>query len=190
MDYLQFQLKRAHLRMVAFGRGVFAPRVRRDGREEPGVPDMTPARFDLLYALHGAPSHNRRQLGGVLIGVRTQSQLRDALGVSKATVSKMLLRLEELGLVLRVGGLRDKRQNLILLTKEGLRRVRLAFEIVFTRGVVHRRLSRVCTPARRRLTQVRYWIYQVFESVRRIAEHFGDPTTLLHYENPFPDQDH
>jgi DNA-binding MarR family transcriptional regulator len=68
---------------------------------------LTPARFDLLYAVKACR-------GGVL-----QSVLRKILGVCRATVSKMLISLEELGLVRRTVYRHDRRQRLVRLTGHG-----------------------------------------------------------------------
>lgn len=187
MDYLQFRIKRAHLQMVAFGRKVFAPKIGEDGKvEDEGVEDMTPARFDLLFAVHGTPSRKNRT---VTRGILGQGALREKLGLAKPTVSKMLKRLEELGLVRRERSTRDRRQNDVFLTKEGLRRIEKAFQIVFGKGVVRRKLQRIFTHSHRRLADVRLRIFKIFESVRMVAKHFHD-TATLQYETPFPDWDH
>lgn len=183
MDYLQFEIKRAHLQMVSFGRRVFASKRRKDGTVEEGIADMTPARFDLMYAVHGTPS---RRLRGIMGGWIEQSKLRTKLGLSKPTVSKMLKRLEELGLVRREQ-LQDRRRKLVFLTEEGRRRIQSAFHIVFGKGVVRRKLQRMYGRSRRRAV-VRFWILGIFESVRRVAKHFGD-TSTLRYETPFPECD-
>ena len=58
---------------------------------------LTAARFDLLYAV-------KKERRGIL-----QSALRKVLGVSRATVSRMLASLEELGLVRRTFAKQDRR---------------------------------------------------------------------------------
>jgi DNA-binding MarR family transcriptional regulator len=73
---------------------------------------LTPARFDLLYAVKECP-------GGVL-----QSALRRILGVCRATASKMLISLEELGLVKRTVYRYDRRQRLVRLTGYGRHSIR------------------------------------------------------------------
>jgi DNA-binding MarR family transcriptional regulator len=72
---------------------------------------LTAARFDLLYKLEREP------LGGLL-----QSQLRRVLGVTGATVSRMLRSLEGLGLVARWRPT-DRRQRWVQLTQAGLSRI-------------------------------------------------------------------
>jgi DNA-binding MarR family transcriptional regulator len=151
---------------------------------------MTPARFDLLFAVHG---DRRGGWSGVRGGV-PQCALREMLGLAKMTVSKMLKRLEELGLVVRrLNEGRDRRMKIVSLTEEGLRRIRAAFQIVFGRGAVRKKVLRIYTGvgrdrARRRLTPLRRHVHGIFERVRLIAKHFGDTASLL-YASPFPDDD-
>ena len=179
MDFLQFTIKRAHLKMVAFGRKLFEPNLE-EKRE--GVEDMTPARFDLLFAIRGARS---RRLS------LEQRDLRTKLGLSKPTVSKMLTRLEQLGLVRRERCTHDRRQKTVFLTEEGLRRIKAAFHIVFGKGRVRRKVQRMFVGPRRRLARlakVRRRIYEIYTTVRRVARHFGDATPLL-YATSCPDED-
>jgi DNA-binding MarR family transcriptional regulator len=68
---------------------------------------LTAARFDLLYAV-------RETRRGIV-----QSTLRRVLGVCRATVSRMLASLEELGLVRRKVLSTDRRKRLVELTTRG-----------------------------------------------------------------------
>jgi DNA-binding MarR family transcriptional regulator len=103
-----FGLKRAHHGALRITRKVLS------------ALGLTAARFDLLYAV-------KRSSRGVI-----QSALRRVLGVSRATVSRMLASLEELGLVRRMVWSEDRRQKLVELTTKG--RWRIAF--------AHRHLTR------------------------------------------------
>jgi DNA-binding MarR family transcriptional regulator len=76
MDAILFGMKRGHQAALRFEHGVLAPF------------GLTPARFDMLYAL------------GQRLSVR-QSELRRELGVARSTVSRMLASLERLGWVER-----------------------------------------------------------------------------------------
>jgi DNA-binding MarR family transcriptional regulator len=58
---------------------------------------MTPARYDLLSLVYGVRREPRG--GEAPVRVQTQVAIRRALDLAAATVSKMLKRLEELGLV-------------------------------------------------------------------------------------------
>ncbi|HTB71709.1 MAG TPA: MarR family transcriptional regulator [Polyangiaceae bacterium] len=102
MNQIFFGLKRAH-------HGVL--RITRPGLAELG---LTPARFDLLYALH-------RMTWAV-----SQRSLRGILGVSAPTVCRMLASLEELGLVRRQLTSGYRRRLDVHLTEEGRRRIRKA----------------------------------------------------------------
>jgi DNA-binding MarR family transcriptional regulator len=107
-----FGLKRAYLGTLRLTRRALA----RIG--------LTAARFDLLYIL----------LRG---GEETlQRELREELGVSGATVSRMLASLEELGLVRREPLDTDHRHRCVSLTKEGRRLVRTAARHFIRSGFV------------------------------------------------------
>ena len=85
MHSLTFHAKRFHLGAVAFGKKVVAK-----------VKGMTPARFDLMYAIRitnsGCPLTNR--LCGYFL---RQDRLRKILGLSPSTVSKLIKRLVQMG---------------------------------------------------------------------------------------------
>lgn len=108
MHAIFFGLKRAHHGTLRLTRSVLA------------ALGLTAARFDLLYAI------NKSNNGMI------QSTLRKVLGVGRATVSRMLASLEELGLVRRTIPLHDRRQKLVELTTKG--RLRIVF--------AHRHLTR------------------------------------------------
>jgi DNA-binding MarR family transcriptional regulator len=108
MHAIFFGLKRAHHGTLRITRRVLA------------ALGLTAARFDLLYAV------KETRYG------MNQSALRKVLGVSRATVSRMLGSLEELELVRRTVAREDRRQKLVELTTKG--RWRIAF--------AHRQLAR------------------------------------------------
>ena len=110
MHNLMFGMKRAHQSVLRICRPVLAPM------------GLTPARFDLLYALMGRPS-----------GV-DQTRLRKKLGVSRATVSRMLGSLEELGLVEREPHHYDRRQKVVKLTAKGREKIHQAHKDVVRSG--------------------------------------------------------
>ncbi len=109
MHAIFFGLKRAHHGTL---------RITRDVLTRMG---LTAARFDMLYAI------KLRRKRGML-----QSALRRSLGVCRATVSRMLASLEQLGLVTRKAYSLDRRQRLVELTTLG--RWRIAF--------AHRQITR------------------------------------------------
>ncbi len=78
---------------------------------------LTAARFDLLHAV------SERGTNTI-----TQSELRRRLGVNRATVSRMLRSLEDLGLVLREPCYSDRRTLRVSLSDEGRHRIQIAQE--------------------------------------------------------------
>ena len=109
MHAIFFGLKRAHHGTLRITRDVL------------GRMGLTAARFDMLYALKVGPRSGSRQ-----------KALRRALGVCRATISRMLTSLEKLGLVTRRIDISDRRQKVVTLTTLG--RWRIAF--------AHRHLTR------------------------------------------------
>jgi DNA-binding MarR family transcriptional regulator len=85
---------------------------------------LTPARFDMLTAV------GERKLGC------TQRELRSILGVTAATVSRMLDSLEELGLIHRTRATNDRRQRWLTLTDLGIARLRKATRRLVRSGAV------------------------------------------------------
>lgn len=106
MDQVFFSFKRAHHAGLRFTRSVLL---------EFG---LTPARFDMLTAVDAA---------------RTQSGVQRLLGLARATISEMLQRLEELGLVRRW---KSGRTKTVLLTEEGRDRFRRACDACLHSGDV------------------------------------------------------
>ena len=109
-----FRMKRAHHSSLRVGRAML-----RDAGLEP----LTPARFDLLYVVHQA-SH----------GFIPQKELTQRLGLHPSTVSKMLTRLEELGLAFREYSPDDGRERDVYLTRAGRELIERAISDVFGQG--------------------------------------------------------
>jgi DNA-binding MarR family transcriptional regulator len=78
---------------------------------------LTPARYDVLYAIADADAQH---------GVCPQRSLWRILGVARSTMSKLLRSLEELGLVRRERWSIDRRQRYVSLTTAGRVRLRRA----------------------------------------------------------------
>ena len=123
MHPMAFLQKRGHLCAVARGREMFAR-----------VPDVTPARFDLLYLIH-------EQFIDVVAGLKSnaieQARIPWILGLKRQTVWKMVERLVQLGLVKKVKDVTgpDPRRNILSLTREGMRRIRQAYGVAFSESV-------------------------------------------------------
>ena len=104
MHAVLFSLKRVHQRFLARTRKWTAPF------------DLTPARYDMLAALH-----QYRLVPNV-----PQSWLKRTLGVSAPTISRMVTSLQERGLVVRTVDPSDRRRRFVLLTAYGKRMLRNA----------------------------------------------------------------
>jgi DNA-binding MarR family transcriptional regulator len=113
MHTLFFSLKRAQHSTLRLSRPLLAKM------------GLTAARFDLLHPLRRHRNYGLRQ-----------SSLQRMLGVSRATVSRMVRSLEDLGLVRRERDTQDYRQKRVLLTELGFERVRLAFRRLVRSGWV------------------------------------------------------
>jgi DNA-binding MarR family transcriptional regulator len=101
MHFMAFAFKRAHYTSLRLGRK-YAERF-----------GLTPARFDMLYAI-------RRDKN------RSQAFLARTLGVASVTVSRMLRKLEALGFVRRSAfAWPDRRMKRVRLTKLGRRHLHL-----------------------------------------------------------------
>jgi DNA-binding MarR family transcriptional regulator len=172
MHALNFQIKRAHLQILSFGRRELA----KLGKEN----QMTPARFDILYALRicnlrlkvpGRPrwwDHNTFGL--------TQKALTRILGLSRQTVSKMLLRLEQMGWIEREVALDDARTKNVTLTDLGLQKIWYAMRRIFRGRIFLSAYERLFKPCR--LDHVLGVIWLAWSTVDSIARHFGDDSRL------------
>jgi DNA-binding MarR family transcriptional regulator len=150
---------------------------------------MTPARFDILYLLRRGMRRDAPRTGEGAPRVE-QRDLRRLLGLSPTTISKMITRLEELGLVTRGRATTgDKRRNLVRLTDLGLQRIHEALGIVFNERPLVRSYDalvadRVAPRPRRGLKQrVLAELDTLLYRVARIARHHGDTSRMIY---PFP----
>jgi DNA-binding MarR family transcriptional regulator len=106
MHHLSFSVKRIHLRTIE----LLKPLAKLFG--------LTPARFDMLYALWGRSKKYVHT---------TQRDLQSILDVCAATVSRMAQSLEDLGLITREEFALDRRKVLVRFTPEGLARFESAY---------------------------------------------------------------
>ena len=102
MDAVLFEMKKAHLAGARFGRTLL----------KPFGAKLTPARFNLMLALHGKPMR--------------QSDLWKLLGVVRSVVSEMLDSLHDLKWVTSIRAA-DGRTRLISLTRFGKKLMDVAF---------------------------------------------------------------
>ncbi len=140
---------------------------------------LTPARFDLMYALLPAADQTFFRL--------RQSELRDVLGVSGATVCRMLRSLETLGFIKRRREESEKRQRIVELTKEGVARVRAVCDDLIDSDSVALALDSALGGERWLDRGYCFLEKDTADSVfRRIRHGFGDKATLTyrwHYDD-------
>ena len=141
MHPITFKMKRCHLSAVAFGRAIFRGTRRPDDDKYDGVPDMTPARFDILYLVHGEGNPESSTPGRI-----GMAELRKLLGLARSTISEAVGRLVELGFVTCEPSDGDARCKVVELTKMGLSRIKRAIELVFEGQVLARHLERYVDP--------------------------------------------
>jgi DNA-binding MarR family transcriptional regulator len=162
MDAIFFALKRAY-------HGTLRIALRAVSRT-----GLTAARFDMLYALLLAE-------GGTLY----QSELRERLGVSGPTVSRMLGSLEALGYVERMRCQDDLRQRLVKLTLPGRMCIRRARRALMTSGLIALAVDSALSPKK--------WFDAIHVLARRerleaflrdIRDAFRDRATLAYVWHP------
>jgi DNA-binding MarR family transcriptional regulator len=125
---------------------------------------LTPARFDLLYVLYERLGHRA-----------LQSEIRGALGVTAATVSRMLASLEALGLVAREHCASDRRTRLVLLTYEGMDRMEAAFRALVADGAAQLALDCALAFPRQHDRRACRSAMQVFDRLLlAMRDQFGD----------------
>lgn len=162
MHALFFGLKRAHHGTLRFTR----PAVTAMG--------LTAARFDMLAALKGG-----------YLGRMLQTELRQKLGVSRATVSRMLGSLEKLRLVRRERDPSDGRRLIVCLTVGGLTLIRRAIRFFMHSGLVARSLARALVPAKRRDDDAVFAAMDAFEAhLKHVRNAYGDVATLYYPWHP------
>jgi DNA-binding MarR family transcriptional regulator len=153
MHPFSFRLKRAHQRVVLLGGSI----LREFG--------LTPARFDLLFLVHER-----------LNDAPTQTELSRALGVTAATVSRMVRSLEELGIVMRFH-VADRRAKHVALTEGGIALFREASWHAFGDLLSQTYQSAFGKPS----AWIDLVVTKLAVQVEKIARAFGDTSALLTY---------
>ena len=129
---------------------------------------LTAARFDMLYVLRDGKS-------------TLQKRVRLALGVNRATVSRMLASLEQLGLVARKRTIIDRRTRLVTLTEEGARRIRLAIRRLMSSGAAQLAFDTALAADGWHDDNECFLAMDGFERfLRRVRRTFGDFATLYY----------
>ena len=158
MNAIFFGLKRAHHSVLRLTRRPLA------------LMGLTAARFDMLYAIDG---------------FMTQSKLGKVLGVTRATVSRMVRSLELLGWVRRKAIYGDRRQRSVRLTKRGKRLIRVAFYRFVHRGAAQLAVDSAITYGQFYDEDACFdAMSQLDSSLRAIREAYGDSATLYYLWHP------
>ncbi|MDB5220325.1 MAG: MarR family [Myxococcaceae bacterium] len=155
MHTMFFSVKRVHLRVVEISKRL----VKRF--------ELTPARFDLLRIVD---EHHPHPVA--------QAKIRALLGVSAATVSRMLISLEKLGFVERTESKVDARNLLVALTPYGWNQVDQAMVALITLKGMPERMARrgVAFEPERAVVRLRA-LQKHLNSMRRI---YGDDAPFVH----------
>jgi MarR family transcriptional regulator, lower aerobic nicotinate degradation pathway regulator len=159
MHFVPFAFKRAHRSSLALVR----PWLK-------GT-DITPARYDILYAIHAS-----------VLGARHQADLCRVLGLSGATISRAVARLEELGLVARSSFRDDRRLKMVELTKLGLAAFRRVFAEIIKPAALRLAYERAIGGATH---EARRALSVLGTALRGMATSFGD-ISRLHYPADYP----
>ena len=179
MHAISYQLKRCHLSAVAIGRKILRGTKPPEDPDYDGIPDMTPARFDILYLGLG----RKMPLLGEPRAIE-MSQLRKALGLARATISKAVKRLVELGLVTCEYRPGSDRNKVVALTKEGTARIKRALHLVFTGRALTRHYQRYVTNAllsrRKRPWRIAEELRNIWWDLEALARHHFDKSLVLY----------
>ena len=156
MHFLMFRFKRAHLSSQRAAHK-FCVQVQ-----------LTPARFDLMRAASQDAQGTH------------QNVIAKVLGLTRVAVSKMVRRLIELGLVTRERSVRDRRTFVVMLTEEGLRRMRLAYARISAEQPFQSQYERAFG-YRSEITESA--VRNLDAAVRRVAWFIGDWSSEFFYRN-------
>jgi DNA-binding MarR family transcriptional regulator len=160
-----FRLKRAHLSSLRIARQILRKH-----------PPLTPARLDLLVIVHLSPHR-----------FVDQGALTHQLGLHPSTVSKMLKRLDELGLTERHPVEHDCRKREVYLTTRGREIVEEAMETILSSGIID--LAVDCALGPRHVSNARYCRRQILRAnrtLRRYARALSDTAIALYTDGCVP----
>jgi len=149
---------------------------------------MTPARFDLLFVVFdGMRTPNPRRRSGhtkrVLAAFEyrcSQRWIREQLGLHLSTVSKMITRLVDLGLL-------DEsfsgRVRMVCFTERGLRLFREALKYAFGERYLAMLFKRFAWPdkkPRRQRWRIHEAVYALFKTIKQIGNALGSRNATLY----------
>ena len=170
MHATTFALKRGHLLAVA---------MLRDHLKPYAPLRITPARADLFNLFRAA-----RPFSGPHM---RQREIHKRLGVTRATVSRMLIQLEKMQLIERWPRDTDRRQKMVCLTRKGRAHHRVVVRHVMNARLVDRSLGRVlqAAPGEMRRPHATF-----FTDLRTFANRLGDgaasPYVAIPIREPVP----
>ena len=175
MHAISYQLKRAHLLDVGMGQRIFDGTKPQDDPDFDGVVDMTPARFDILYLVLGRERQTNEWRHSIAM-----MELTRRLGLSRATISRSIKRMGQLGLVTCSLAAFSRRNKVVTLTEAGLARIQKAIDLIIGEGrvathyadFVRRRAS--VSKSGDTMRSVVGWVKQTWQHVRDIALHHRD----------------
>jgi DNA-binding MarR family transcriptional regulator len=182
-------MKRCHLSAVAIGRKILRGTKPPEDPDYDGVPDMTPARFDILYLVLG----RKMPLLGEPRSIE-MAELRRKLGLARATISKAVKRLVQLGLVtcdFHPGG--NRRNKVVWLTDEGTARIKRALHLVLTGRMLARHYARYVTKdplgriLRKRPWKIAEELTNIWHELESLARHHFDKSDVLYNIRGEPD---
>jgi len=158
MHEVMFRLKRAHLRAVEFAK----PLAQAFG--------LTPARFDVLYAIQIAGHAGTREV--------SQKVIRNALGLSAATISKILARMEKRGLVTRARSFVDRRRSEVVITSYGLAAFGAAVHAFLRLGILQGVYETIYGGGD--AAQSKGFLTRMRNGLRKVARRFGDRSSIAY----------
>ena len=175
MHQIAFDLKRGHLRTVAWGETALR-----------GVGGMTAARFDLLCLLRQKNLLDPDYGHGPLRDGLPQHELSNRLDLHKSTVSKMLTRLEAMGWIRRERSTKpgDWRTKKVFFTPLGLQRIAKAMRVMFRQRTMLKYFERIFKIGKWRFTHVVKNLLEVSETIQYVADCFGDRSIICYDYGP------
>lgn len=174
MNAIVFQMKRAHLAASKAGRYLLSV-----------VPDMTPARFDVMLLLRNMGRLNARTKKWAHVRLNhcfaEQRRMVVELGLHKSSVAEMLDRLEGLQWITRSVDIDDGRVRLVSMTALGLERLAAACKILFRWKIMRPQLDAIIQGLEpdRPFNEA---FERVWTAIARIGRLFGDTATFDFYD--------
>src|SRR6185369_16851695 len=134
---------------------------------------------DVLFLIHNV----RREMRVPGCYFMDQAAIWQRLGLSRATICRMVKRLEQLGLVTRQRYSGDHRRISVSLTDEGIRRIREALDVVFNGRAMVRAYESLWGErkwSRRTRPKLEFRLAMLFETIFTVARLFEDSSKPLY----------